>query len=118
MRTNIWFNQIIDRLPLSVESLKTSKLGKIVVKLVKDPPTPGEYLFMKNLIFVCARRDEAVFFIFVILQDSLSDNMRKCIIDVSNFVIFVLLVNCSCQGYGIQRRTKMASDLRGRLKAN
>ncbi|KAF8629618.1 hypothetical protein AX15_003356 [Amanita polypyramis BW_CC] len=32
---------IIDRLPLSVESLKTSKLGKIVIKLVKDPPTPA-----------------------------------------------------------------------------
>ncbi|KAJ7122949.1 hypothetical protein C8R44DRAFT_785006 [Mycena epipterygia] len=32
---------IIDRLPMTVESLKTSKLGKIVVKLVKDPPTPA-----------------------------------------------------------------------------
>ncbi|KAF8131278.1 hypothetical protein K438DRAFT_1885811 [Mycena galopus ATCC 62051] len=34
----------IDRLPITVESLKTSKLGKIVMKLVKDPPTPGESL--------------------------------------------------------------------------
>jgi protein phosphatase 1 regulatory subunit 10 len=34
--------QIIDRLPLTIESLKNSKLGKIVVKLVKDPPAPGE----------------------------------------------------------------------------
>ncbi|KAJ4472048.1 hypothetical protein J3R30DRAFT_3659981 [Lentinula aciculospora] len=32
---------IIDRLPLTVDSLKTSKLGKLVVKLVKDPPTPA-----------------------------------------------------------------------------
>ncbi|KAF5393581.1 hypothetical protein D9757_000391 [Collybiopsis confluens] len=31
---------IIDRLPLTVESLKASKLGKLVVKLVKDHPTP------------------------------------------------------------------------------
>ncbi|TFK64898.1 hypothetical protein BDN72DRAFT_889470 [Pluteus cervinus] len=30
---------IIDRLPLSVDSLKASKLGKLVVKVVKDPPT-------------------------------------------------------------------------------
>jgi hypothetical protein len=37
--------QLIDRLPMTVESLKTSKLGKIVVKLVKDPPTPGESPF-------------------------------------------------------------------------
>ncbi|KAF9268328.1 hypothetical protein L218DRAFT_854055 [Marasmius fiardii PR-910] len=34
---------IIDRLPLTVESLKNSKLGKVVVKIVKDPPTPGEF---------------------------------------------------------------------------
>ncbi|KAK7051240.1 hypothetical protein VNI00_004740 [Paramarasmius palmivorus] len=32
---------IIDRLPLTVESLKNSKLGKLVVKIVKDPPTPA-----------------------------------------------------------------------------
>lgn len=35
--------QIIDRLPLTIDTLKTSKLGKIVVKLTKDPPAPGEY---------------------------------------------------------------------------
>lgn len=34
--------QIIDRLPLTLESLKSSKLGKIIVKLVKEPPAPGE----------------------------------------------------------------------------
>ncbi|KAG7096571.1 hypothetical protein E1B28_003991 [Marasmius oreades] len=32
---------IIDRLPLTLESLKNSKLGKMVVKIVKDPPTPA-----------------------------------------------------------------------------
>ncbi|KIK65709.1 hypothetical protein GYMLUDRAFT_94326 [Collybiopsis luxurians FD-317 M1] len=32
---------IIDRLPLTVDSLKTSKLGKLVVKLVKEHPTPA-----------------------------------------------------------------------------
>ncbi|XP_006459803.1 hypothetical protein AGABI2DRAFT_191644 [Agaricus bisporus var. bisporus H97] len=32
---------IIDRLPLTVESLRASKLGKLVVKLVKDPPSPA-----------------------------------------------------------------------------
>jgi protein phosphatase 1 regulatory subunit 10 len=34
--------QIIDRLPMTVDSLKTSKLGKIVVKVGKDIPSPGE----------------------------------------------------------------------------
>lgn len=37
--------QIIDRLPLTLETLKASKLGKLVVKLVKDPPSPGELIF-------------------------------------------------------------------------
>ncbi|KAL0064779.1 hypothetical protein AAF712_008326 [Marasmius tenuissimus] len=32
---------IIDRLPLTVETLKNSKLGKVVVKITKDPPTPA-----------------------------------------------------------------------------
>ncbi|KAI3604761.1 hypothetical protein WG66_008559 [Moniliophthora roreri] len=32
---------IIDRLPLTLESLKGSKLGKVVVKIVKEPPTPA-----------------------------------------------------------------------------
>ncbi|TFY60615.1 hypothetical protein EVJ58_g5042 [Rhodofomes roseus] len=32
--------QTIDRLPMTLESLKASKLGKIIVKLVKDPPAP------------------------------------------------------------------------------
>ncbi|KAK7061264.1 hypothetical protein R3P38DRAFT_3488838 [Favolaschia claudopus] len=32
---------LIDRLPMTVESLKTSKLGKLVVRLVKEPPTPA-----------------------------------------------------------------------------
>ena len=35
--------KIIDRLPLSVDTLKSSKLGKIVLKLTKDPPAPGEF---------------------------------------------------------------------------
>ncbi|KAJ6447507.1 hypothetical protein C8R45DRAFT_948494 [Mycena sanguinolenta] len=32
---------LIDWLPMTVESLKMSKLGKVVVKFVKDPPTPA-----------------------------------------------------------------------------
>lgn len=49
------FFQIIDRLPLTVETLKASKLGKLVVKLVKDPPSPGELTFPFNrpFPFVC-----------------------------------------------------------------
>jgi hypothetical protein len=40
--------QIIDRLPLSVDTLKSSKLGKIVLKLTKDPPAPGEFFNPSN----------------------------------------------------------------------
>ncbi|TDL29108.1 hypothetical protein BD410DRAFT_4016 [Rickenella mellea] len=32
---------VIDRLPLTIEALKTSKLGKIIMKLMKEPPTPA-----------------------------------------------------------------------------
>lgn len=35
---------VIDRLPLTIESLKSSKLGKLIVRLVKEPPAPGELL--------------------------------------------------------------------------
>jgi len=41
--------QIIDRLPMTVESLKTSKLGKIVVKVGKDVASPGELSFFLSL---------------------------------------------------------------------
>lgn len=40
-----YFQQLIDRLPLNVESLSSSKLGRIIKKLVKDEPSPGEYQF-------------------------------------------------------------------------
>ncbi|KAK0467804.1 uncharacterized protein EV420DRAFT_1635076 [Desarmillaria tabescens] len=32
---------IIDRLPLNIDALKTYKLGKLIVKLSKDPPSPA-----------------------------------------------------------------------------
>ncbi|KAI0366205.1 hypothetical protein BV20DRAFT_1026689 [Pilatotrama ljubarskyi] len=32
---------IIDRLPLTLEKLKQSKLGKLIMKLMKEPPTPA-----------------------------------------------------------------------------
>lgn len=38
--------QVIDRLPLTIDTLKTSKLGKIVVRLVKEPPAPGTRCFV------------------------------------------------------------------------
>ncbi|KAI0959243.1 hypothetical protein AcW1_004123 [Taiwanofungus camphoratus] len=40
---------IIDRLPLTIESLKTSKLGKIIVRLVKEPPAPAIKDMASNL---------------------------------------------------------------------
>ena len=41
--------QILDRLPMSVESLRNNRLGKIVVKFGKDAPSPGE-LFWSSLV--------------------------------------------------------------------
>lgn len=38
----IRMKQIIDRIPLTLDGLKASKLGRLVVKLTKEPPTPGE----------------------------------------------------------------------------
>ncbi|KAG7446023.1 uncharacterized protein BT62DRAFT_1006200 [Guyanagaster necrorhizus] len=32
---------IVDRLPLNIDALKTYKLGKLIVKLSKDPPSPA-----------------------------------------------------------------------------
>jgi len=35
--------QIADRLPFTGDTLVSSKIGKIVRKLAKDAPIPGEY---------------------------------------------------------------------------
>ncbi|KAI6040680.1 hypothetical protein EDC04DRAFT_2867510 [Pisolithus marmoratus] len=40
---------IVDRLPMTVDALKASKLGKIIVKLVKDPPAPAVKDMASNL---------------------------------------------------------------------
>lgn len=45
--------QIADRLPLTLETLKTSGLGKIVVKLSKDPPAPGESFVPPYILRPC-----------------------------------------------------------------
>jgi protein phosphatase 1 regulatory subunit 10 len=42
-----WFEtQIADRLPFTGDTLVSSKIGKIVRKLAKDAPIPGEYSFL------------------------------------------------------------------------
>jgi hypothetical protein len=43
--------QVADRLPFTGETLVSSKIGKIVRKLAKDAPIPGEY----SLLFVIQR---------------------------------------------------------------
>jgi hypothetical protein len=48
--------QIIDRLPMTVDTLKASKLGKLVVKIVKEPPTAGKCSFLCVSRFVILRR--------------------------------------------------------------
>ncbi|KAI0773696.1 hypothetical protein C8Q74DRAFT_1316733 [Fomes fomentarius] len=40
---------IIDRLPLNIEKLKASKLGKLIMRLMKDPPTPAIKDMASNL---------------------------------------------------------------------
>ncbi|KAH0839546.1 hypothetical protein J3R83DRAFT_432 [Lanmaoa asiatica] len=40
---------IVDRLPMTVDALKASKLGKIIVKLVKEPPAPAIKDMASNL---------------------------------------------------------------------
>ncbi|KAG6329863.1 hypothetical protein ID866_9227 [Astraeus odoratus] len=40
---------ILDRLPMTVDTLKASKLGKIIVKLVKEPPAPAIKDMASNL---------------------------------------------------------------------
>ncbi|KAI1785323.1 hypothetical protein LXA43DRAFT_1077037 [Ganoderma leucocontextum] len=40
---------IIDRLPLTLEKLKIAKLGKLIMRLVKDPPTPAVKDMAANL---------------------------------------------------------------------
>jgi hypothetical protein len=44
---------------LSVESLKSSKLGKIIVKLVKEPPAPGERSVSQISTHAVSVRDSA-----------------------------------------------------------
>ena len=46
--------QIADRLPFTGETLVSSKIGKIVRKLAKDAPIPGEYslLFITTILAV------------------------------------------------------------------
>ncbi|RPD62110.1 hypothetical protein L226DRAFT_535485 [Lentinus tigrinus ALCF2SS1-7] len=40
---------IIDRLPLSIEKLKLSKLGRLIMKLMKEPPSPAIKDMASNL---------------------------------------------------------------------
>ncbi|KAI0706944.1 hypothetical protein C8T65DRAFT_221484 [Cerioporus squamosus] len=40
---------IIDRLPLTIEKLKLSKLGRLIMKLMKDPPSPAIKDMASNL---------------------------------------------------------------------
>lgn len=38
-------SQIVDRLPLSIDILKNTKIAKIIVRFVKEPPAPGKPFF-------------------------------------------------------------------------
>jgi len=45
--------QIADRLPFTGETLVSSKIGKIVRKLAKDAPIPGEYALLFITAITC-----------------------------------------------------------------
>lgn len=86
---------------MTVDALKASKLGKIVVKLVKDPPAPGEH-FKPNFIFVRCMHTivnyvhSACIFIVLLLGNE------------STYLTTTTSSGCSCQGHGGQFRTQMA----------
>lgn len=50
-------SQIADRLPFTGETLVSSKIGKIVRKLAKDAPIPGECsLLLKRYLSSCSAK--------------------------------------------------------------
>lgn len=118
--------QIIDRLPLTINSLKASKLGKIVVRLVKDAPSPGELILPISCLLAsngwdipiphAARHYELetnhpvlCYFDRRFLSENISVVLQYMYLTA--FLCFsVALQICSDQGYGFQPRAKMASD--------
>jgi hypothetical protein len=44
-------SQIADRLPFTGDTLVSSKIGKIVRKLAKDAPIPGEFSLVQKIPF-------------------------------------------------------------------
>jgi hypothetical protein len=50
-------SQIADRLPFTGDTLVSSKIGKIVRKLAKEAPIPGEWsLLFKRYVFSCSAK--------------------------------------------------------------
>ena len=116
-QTFILLNQIIDRLPMTVDSLKASKLGKLVVKVVKDPPTPGTWVF--SFPNFARSRQTALTGKDIIIDPIYTHchnfclKLEKSIVTISDSIVFcfpVLLENISNQGYGIECRTQMATN--------
>lgn len=95
---------IVDRLPMTVDALKASKLGKIVVKLVKEPPAPGEHI-QPSFIFI--RRMHK-------MMNYVHSALHACIFIVLllgneyTYLTTTASSGCSCQGHGGQFRTQMA----------
>lgn len=113
--------QIIDRLPLTVESLRASKLGKLVVKLVKDPPSPGELTRPSSIqvnmclhaqLLLSERELRSPQALYYVLLPFCLDFARSNRIDVSNVLscfFWGRSTNRSHQGHGLEYRTPMAS---------
>lgn len=121
--------QIIDRLPLTLETLKASKLGKLVVKLVKDPPSPGELTFpfirpppvirpgQTVSGYTIARFERKMRLRFS--HQRYTYVLRPFCLDNENLIEYMYLTfrlrsffgsftKRSCQGHGIEHRTEMA----------
>jgi len=111
---------IVDRMPLTVNALKKSKLGKIVVKLVKEPPAPGEYISCyRNTSAPASYLSFGTPLENVVMRVSCVCSLDAYLISIPRvihvrsdmsfaFSIFAFAM-CSNQGYGLQSRTKMAT---------
>jgi hypothetical protein len=109
--------QIIERLPFTLETLKASKLGKVIVKLAKDEPTPGKYASDTSVpqksVIVLLRHKIILWALPLMYTIILSFEFTDyCIFRPLESEVHVSHVDCiricSDQGHGIEYRASLA----------
>lgn len=102
---------------MSVDALKASKLGKIIVKLVKDPPAPGMHDLSNLTFWLCIHTVKYVNLIrhckHAYYRITFTPNDHTYLTMFRSFAL-----DCSNQGYGVEFRTEVASIGRGRHQTN